>query len=111
MISNTIGSQTNPIKRSRLNATLAFTIFGQFIDHDIDLTFSQQSTDTEPAEEMDIEIPANDPFFKGQTKIGFTRSQFVEEPGKVRQQQNQITSWIDGSQIYGSDNETICALR
>lgn len=33
-----------PFRPSRLNATMAFTIFGQFVDHDIDLTFAQRTT-------------------------------------------------------------------
>lgn len=35
----------------------------------------------------------------------------MDEPDKPRKHRNTITSWIDGSQIYGSDNETNCALR
>lgn len=37
---------------------MAFTIFGQFVDHDIDLTPSGNS------ENMDIKIPSGDPFFE-----------------------------------------------
>lgn len=60
---------------------------------------------------MNITIPNGDQFFKNQKYISFTRSQAVDEPGQTRKFKNAITSWIDGSQIYGSDNETNCALR
>ena len=89
--------------------TIAFTIFGQFIDHDIDLTFSQNGA---AVEFMNISIPKNDPFFKNQDSITFTRSQSAKtDSNSVRRHNNFITSWIDGSQIYGSDNDTNCALR
>lgn len=31
--------------------------------------------------------------------------------GQARKHSNVVTSWIDGSQIYGSANDTVCALR
>lgn len=76
-ISNSIGSQSNPITKNRLNLTFAFTIFGQFVDHDLDLTFAQTSN----AEFMNITIAPNDQFFKNQSFISFTRSQCVDSPG------------------------------
>lgn len=60
---------------------------------------------------MDIDIPPLDDFFTNQTIIPFTRSEAFDGPGKARKHKNMITSWLDGSQIYGSDNETNCALR
>jgi hypothetical protein len=60
---------------------------------------------------MNISIPFGDQFFTNQSYISFTRSQCVDSPGEPRKFKNAITSWIDGSQVYGSDNETNCALR
>lgn len=37
-VSNALGRQTETIETSRLNLTMAFTIWGQFLDHDISLT-------------------------------------------------------------------------
>jgi hypothetical protein len=45
VISNTVGSIGTPIPTNRLNVTIAFTIFGQFVDHDLDLTPSQSGND------------------------------------------------------------------
>ncbi|MFQ5527701.1 MAG: peroxidase family protein [Thermoanaerobaculia bacterium] len=82
--------------------------WGQFVDHDISLTGS-----AEPREEMSIPVPAGDPFFDpaatGRMTIPFARS--VYGKGKVRQQLNQITAWIDASQVYGSDEARARALR
>ena len=54
-ISNQVGGQT-PIL-SRDNGTMAFVFFGQFLDHDIDLTIFGDR------ERFDIPIPQGDPFF------------------------------------------------
>lgn len=35
LISNTIGAARKPINRNKNNVTLAFTLWGQFIDHDM----------------------------------------------------------------------------
>lgn len=50
---------------------MAFTIFGQFLDHDIDLTFSGVS------ERRDIPIPENDKFFIDKQFLNFHRSKFI----------------------------------
>lgn len=60
---------------------------------------------------MDIIIPPGDRFFTNQTAIGFSRSQFTQPSGGPRRHPNLVTSWIDGSQVYGSNNVTNCALR
>lgn len=108
VISNAVGSQSNPIRKSRLKVTTIFTIFGQFVDHDLDLTPTQGGTGTES---LDIPIPPNDQFFVNQNSIGFKRSQFVDQNRNARKHKNIITSWIDASQVYGSDDDTNCALR
>lgn len=59
---------------------------------------------------MDIKIPSGDNFFT-QNVIGFSRSQFTQTNEEPRRHPNLVTSWIDGSQIYGSNNVTNCALR
>jgi peroxidase len=86
--------------------------WGQFIDHDIDLT----EGGTTP---MNIPIPKGDPTFdptgQGNLSIAFDRSQTAPGTGtstsNPAQFVNQDTTFIDGSTIYGSDAATAAALR
>ena len=112
-ISNTVsaelGSEPNP-----QNASDFLWQWGQFLDHDIDLTDG-----TAPPEPAPIAVPAGDPFFdpsgSGASTIDFNRSIYDEAtgtgPGNPRQQLNEITHWIDASNVYGSDEERAHALR
>ena len=57
---------------------------------------------------LPIEVPKNDPFFRRQRRrdcINFVRSvsapQLDCQPGPL-QQVNQITHWLDSSNVYGS---------
>jgi len=76
--------------------------WGQFLDHDIGLTEGAH-----PEEPLPIPVPAGDPFFDpfgtGAVTIEFHRSAYTVDRLGVRQQMNQITTWIDGSNVYGSD--------
>jgi hypothetical protein len=78
--------------------------FGQFIDHDMDLT-------PDGGERFDIPVPAGDPI--GPNPLPFTRSQFDPNTGSSdpRQQINVITSYLDLSQVYGSSLTISNALR
>ena len=88
--------------------------WGQFLDHDIDLT-----PEHSPHESAPIPVPAGDPFFDpfntGTEVIPFSRSTFDTAtgtgPGNPRQQINLITAWIDASNVYGSDDVRAAALR
>lgn len=88
--------------------------WGQFLDHDIDLTDG-----ADPAEPADIAVPAGDPWFDpdgtGTATIAFNRSIYDAATGTAfgnpRQQLNEITGWIDASMVYGSDAERAAALR
>ena len=84
--------------------------WGQFLDHDIDLT-----ENADPAEPFDISVPLGDPYFDplstGKEVIFLNRSVFEVDDAGVRQQVNQITTWIDASNVYGSDEDRADELR
>lgn len=89
-------------------------VWGQFIDHDLDLTTNGTGTQFQ---EADIAVPTGDASFDpdgtGTQVIDFNRSEFDPATGITtpRQQLNDITAWLDGSQIYGSDAARAAALR
>lgn len=88
--------------------------WGQFLDHDIDLTLTQT-----PAESFNIAVPTGDPYFdpagSGKQVIPLSRSIYDSATGtssaNPRQQINSISAFIDGSQVYGSDAATAASLR
>ncbi len=88
--------------------------WGQFVDHDIDLTVSAV-----PPEPFNIPVPIGDPFFDpfftGTQVIPLLRSAFDPttgtNPPNPRQQINGITAFIDASNVYGSDAARAAALR
>jgi hypothetical protein len=80
-------------------------VWGQFIDHDMDLTPSGSG------ELFNIPADPNDP--SGMATQTFERSSFDPNTGTTnpRQQINAITSFLDLSQVYGSTNALADALR
>jgi hypothetical protein len=88
--------------------------WGQFLDHDIDL-----SGTNEPFFPEHIRPETGDPFFDpnstGLSEITFHRSRHVRGTGIDRgyplQQSNLITHYIDASNVYGSDDARASALR
>jgi peroxidase len=101
-VSNVVLEQTYPVLND-LGATDFMWQWGQFLDHDIDLTDG-----TDPTESADIEIPDNDEYFT--TAIAFNRS-IYDLQSNPRQQLNEISAWIDASNVYGSSLERANALR
>jgi hypothetical protein len=126
-ISNAISDQADPnnpgndlsiLDNRRL--TDFIYVFGQFLDHDMDLTKDNTG------QCFDIPVAANDPIgvddsahCPGQTHvIPLRRSEFDPNTGIVvngvkvpREQLNSDTAFIDGSQIYGSDDTRANILR
>ena len=90
--------------------------WGQFIDHDMGET-PVHNPQEHPEEIFNIIIPRWDPYFDtngtGEVRMQFVRSIFAPSPVDpfVRQQINAITSYIDGSQVYGSDEHRANGLR
>lgn len=82
--------------------------WGQFLDHDLDLTEGAS-----PAEAFDIIVPLGDPDFSPAPTIGLNRSVYDTGTGVTdpRQQVNQITAYIDASNVYGSDQGRADEMR
>ncbi|TVQ32896.1 MAG: peroxiredoxin [Phycisphaeraceae bacterium] len=104
-ISNAVSAQTGLTPNARFMSDMVWQ-WGQFIDHDLGLT---PENGFEPAPIM---TSPGDPHFMG-TPIGFTRSIFDPATGATnpRQQVNEITAYIDGSMVYGSDATVGNGLR
>jgi peroxidase len=107
-ISNLVAAQNNPVPNAR-NVTDFLWQWGQFVDHDIGLTPS-----IDPVEPFNIPVPAGDPYFDpdntGMQFIELDRSLYQMING-IRQQVNIDTAYIDGSQVYGSDEARALELR
>ena len=111
-ISNVIGNQIFNMPNDRQLSDFVWQ-WGQFMDHDLDLTEFQL-----PPQSADIPVPVGDPIFdslsQGGKTISFNRSLHRQRPFRtnlVRQQLNEITAWIDASNVYGSELERAEELR
>jgi len=113
LISNVAIAQTSMAPNSHAMTAWVFQ-WGQFIDHDLDLTVL-----ADPPESFHIPIPAGDPHFDplntGTQIMPFRRSKYDPatgtSPANPRQQINEITSYLDASMVYGSDETRALALR
>lgn len=111
-VSNALAAHAAADTPDERDLTAYIYLWGQFLDHDIDLTASG-------TEKLNIAVPTGDPSFDptgtGTQVIPFTRSAGADGTGtgtgNPLQQLNKITAWIDGSMIYGSDEETANSLR
>jgi len=122
IVSNALSVGEN---RQDSDNTILVMQMGQFIDHDITHTPNHaiqccgrngafpRTFDAEKC--SPIRMFSDDPFWKGKkTCMNFARS--LSSPGlkcelSTREQLNQITHWIDGSNIYGSTVEEAMYLR
>lgn len=102
-ISNAVTNQWDADVRSRRGLSDAVWAWGQFIDHDIGLTESDAINGTAP-----IDVP--DPEDLLSPTIFFNRSNHVLVDG-VREHVNEVSAFLDASQVYGSDQPRARALR
>ena len=107
-ISNACAAQSLDVPNA-VNASDFVWQWGQFLDHDIDL-----SPEVTPEERFDIQVPIGDPAFDaartGSVVMPLHRSLYEVRDG-VREQTNEITAYIDASNVYGSDDARAAALR
>ena len=112
-ISNRVSYQGRQ-RLSRNRASDMMWLWGQFVDHDIDLTIAD-----EPLDAFDIKVPKGDRFFDpdgtGKQVIQLYRSAYDHgsghSPNDPRAQINSITAFLDASNVYGSDPDREKALR
>ena len=112
-ISNAVVAQDPEVDIINSRDLSAFVYaWGQFIDHDMDLTPGGTTA-------FNIAVPTGDPSFDphgtGNVVISLHRSLTDSATGKSKsnpaQQVNTITSFLDGSMVYGSDAVRAAALR
>jgi len=111
VVSNALSAQTADEENARHLSDFVY-VWGQFLDHDIDLSSTG-------SESMPISVPTGDPSFDpastGTKSISFKRSESAAgtgtSAGNPRQQVNAFTAFLDGSQVYGSDEARAKALR
>ncbi len=106
-VSNAFHQGRDSIWSRRVLTSMVFH-WGQFVDHDIDLTDA-------PGVSEPILVPLDDNWMTPGGTIPFTRSLWDPSTGtdasNPRQQVNQITSYMDGSMVYGSSEHVALALR
>jgi len=111
-ISNEIFAQDDIDIKDPSNLSDFCWVFGQFIDHEFGLTPNN-------TERFDISVPPGDIWFdpndSGNAVIQMKRNIFDKSTGtsvsNPRQHINMVTSFIDGSAVYGSDIKRANWLR
>ena len=116
LVSNALCRQVGSMPgRARLNDL--HTNFGQLLAHDLD--FSTPFANAKVESNLPIDVPAGDPWFDssaaGEKTLRFKRSGVVAGTGAnfeiPREQFNKVTSFLDLSQVYGSDATRAGAQR
>jgi peroxidase len=100
-ISNIVSSGPNSENHDPTGLSAFMYVWGQFIDHDIDHTSPNNQA-------INITIPNNDQDLTPGGTIALNR--FVSDP-TTGTAINDITGWLDGSMVYGSNTKTSSSLR
>ncbi|CAL7938033.1 unnamed protein product [Xylocopa violacea] len=113
-----------PSPSSNPHFTVMLAVYGQFLDHDITATALSQGINgtsiscCPPSvghpECFPVPVSSGDPVFDvaGRTCMDFVRSAPAPQCKLgPRQQLNQVTAFIDGSAVYGSDSNAARSLR
>lgn len=113
VISNVVSDQPSSVPNF-LGASDWLWQWGQFIDHDLDLT-PGGTTEVFHIAVPRLGDPDFNPFQADGVIIPFTRSHSASGTGistsNPRQQVNEITAYLDASMIYGSDATRAFTLR
>ena len=108
MISNIVLDQTK-VEHNFNQASDYLWQWGQFLDHDLDHGPLTES------EVIQIDVPTCDTFFdpscSSQAIMSIHRTAYHDGANGVRQQINEVTSYIDASNVYGSNSVRAAALR
>ena len=101
-ISNLLSAQEESIENDRFITSMWFQ-WGQFLDHDINRVFDVRGFE-QTSEITSLDISEDFPF---------NRSPYDPETGTTspREHVNHVTGFLDGSVVYGSDQERAIALR
>jgi peroxidase len=91
------GQTTDPM------ASAWLYVFGQFVDHDLDLEETPLTSDP-----INIVVPPDDPVFMPGTTIAMTRDTRSPSTNTII---NTTAGYLDLSQLYGSDAATSASLR
>lgn len=115
VISNALSQQVGDTPEPR-GLTNLIWVWGQFLDHDISLS-PEVSREVAAAESRNvvIPVPANDPALTPGNIISLRDTAFTPGtgtgPNNPRRIPNEITAFVDGSNVYGSDAERTAELR
>lgn len=102
LVSNIVCDEPHSVLNSR-GITEFWTYFGQILDHTIAETHTGNET-------MDIPIPADDYFFPKGGVLPFTRT-FKKKTPLGWSPENVISSYVDGSSVYGVSSSLSDKLR
>jgi hypothetical protein len=96
-VSDVVSSGPNAENIDPTGLSAMMYVWGQFIDHDLDLS-------PQGGSDISINVPSGDPTLADGSVIPLTR--FMTGTAE-----NVVTGWLDGSMIYGSDPATAASLR
>jgi peroxidase len=106
-VSNILGDIKDNFRANNM-LTQLFTTWSQFVGNDI--TF----TPTQANEHLNIPVPRCDAIFDkfctGKQDLNFARS-IYQVKRRARTNINTVSSWLDASHIYGTDQKTADSLR